>query len=81
VIGSAAGALYAGADQCLDTHPETKECCRQYLAVASELYKAIQQNYRAVWDQSREWAQATIDAILSLDLVQVRIRHSDGGVR
>ena len=63
----------------LDTHPETRDGCARYLAVATELYKAIQQNYRAVWDQSREWAQATLDAILSLDLVQVRIAGLDGG--
>lgn len=64
----------------LDTHPEAKERCAKYLAVTTELYKAVQQNYRAVWDQSREWAQATLDALLSLDLVQVRIRRTDGGV-
>jgi len=64
----------------LDTHPEAKERCTQYLAVTTELYKAVQQNYRAVWDESRDWAQATLDAILSLDLVQVRIRRADGGV-
>ncbi len=64
----------------LDTHPETKERCTQYLAVTTELYKAVQQNYRAVWDESRDWAQATLDAILSLDLIQVRIRRADGGV-
>jgi len=54
--------------------------CTQYLTVTTELYKAVQQNYRAVWDESRDWAQATLDAILSLDLVQVRIRRADGGV-
>ncbi|RWC87649.1 MAG: AAA family ATPase [Mesorhizobium sp.] len=64
----------------LDTHPDAKERCQQYLAVAGELYKAVQQNYRFVWDQSREWAQATLDAILSLDLVQVRILKGEGGV-
>lgn len=64
----------------LDTHPEAKERCTQYLTVTTELYKAVQQNYRAVWDESRDWAQATLDAILSLDLVQVRIRRADGGV-
>ena len=63
----------------LDTHPETRDGCARYLAVATELYKAIQQNYRAVWDQSPEWAQATLDAILSLDLVQVRAAGLDGG--
>jgi Holliday junction resolvasome RuvABC ATP-dependent DNA helicase subunit len=64
----------------LDTHPEARERCTQYLTVTTELYKAVQQNYRAVWDESRDWAQATLDAILSLDLVQVRIRRADGGV-
>ncbi len=64
----------------LDTHPEAKERCTKYLAVTTELYRAVQQNYRAVWDESRDWAQATLDAILSLDLVQVRIRRADGGV-
>ena len=53
----------------LDTHPETRESCERYLAVATELYGAVQKNYRAVWDESREWAQATLDAILALDLV------------
>ena len=64
----------------LDTHPETRESCERYLAVATELYGAVQKNYRAVWDESREWAQATLDAILALDLVQVRMAGPDGGV-
>jgi len=64
----------------LDTHPDAKGSCQKYRAASSELYQALQRNYRAVWDSSREWAQATIDAVLSLDLVQVRIRRADGGV-
>ena len=64
----------------LDTHAETRTSCARYLAVATELYGAVQRNYRAVWDQSREWAQATLDAILALDLVQVRMTGPDGGV-
>ena len=48
--------------------------------MTTELYNAVQKNYRAVWDQSREWAQATLDAILALDLVQVRIASPDGRV-
>ena len=55
----------------LDTRIRKPRKLQQYLAVAGELYKALQQNYRAVWDQSREWAQATLDAILSLNLVKV----------
>ena len=64
----------------LDTHPETSACCARYLEVATELYKSIQKNYRFVWDESREWAQATLDAILALDLVQVRMAGPDGGI-
>ena len=64
----------------LDTHPETRASCARYLAAATELYEAVQQNYRAVWDQSREWAQATLDAILALDLVQVRMAGPNGGI-
>ena len=64
----------------LDTHPETGADCARYLAVATELYTAIQKNYRFVWDESREWAQATLDAILALDLVQIRMAGPDGGI-
>ena len=64
----------------LDTHPETRACCARYLAVATELYKALQKYYRFVWNESREWAQATLDAILALDLVQVRMAGPDGGI-
>ena len=64
----------------LDTHSETRACCARYLAVASELYKAAQMNYRFVWDESHEWAQATLDAVLALDLVQVRMAGPDGGI-
>ena len=64
----------------LDTHPKTRANCARYLAVATELYGAVQKNYRAVWDESREWAQATLDAVLALDLVQVRMVAPDGGV-
>ena len=64
----------------LDTHPDTRASCRRYLAVATELYEAVQKNYRAVWDESHEWAEATLDAILALDLVQVRMANPEGGV-
>ena len=62
----------------LDTHPETRANCARYLAAATDLYATVQKNYRAVWDQSPEWAQATLDAILALDLVQVRMAGPDG---
>lgn len=64
----------------LDTHPQMRNQCDRYLAAATELYRAVQQSYRAMWDESREWAQATLDAILALDLVQVRIAAGEGAV-
>ncbi len=59
----------------LDTHRGVRETCSQYLALASELYGGIQARFQVVSDESPEWAQATLDALLSLDLLQVRIRH------
>lgn len=64
----------------LDSHPTSREMCKAYLAAASELFRNVQRHYRLVWERSREWAQATLDGILSLDIVQVRIRRADGGV-
>ena len=79
-LANEVGPLLIHPREWLDTHPETRDGCARYLAAATEFYKAIQQNYRAVWDQSPEWAQATLDAILALDLVQVRMAGPDGGV-
>lgn len=59
----------------LDTHPRVRETCARYLALASELYGGVQSRFQVVSDESPEWAQATLDALLSLDLLQVRIRQ------
>lgn len=59
----------------LDTHPVERAICADYLRLASELYGGIQTRFQVVSDESPEWAQATLDAMLSLDLLQVRIRQ------
>lgn len=59
----------------LDTHSEARATCAAYLALASELYAAVQSRFPVVSDESPEWAQATLDALLSMDLLQVRIRQ------
>lgn len=59
----------------LDTHPDVRAGCAHYLALASELYAGVQARFQVVSDESPEWAQATLDSLLSLDLLQVRIRH------
>ena len=43
--------------------------CACYLALSSELYGAVQSRFQVVSDESPEWAQATLDALLSLDLL------------
>lgn len=72
------GPLLVHPREWLDSHPDARRLCGEYLAVASELYNSVQKHYRIVWEQSREWAQATLDAILSLDLVQVKIQKPSG---
>lgn len=62
----------------LDTHPKDQKMCKKYLALAQELYGQVHNNYKSVWKESRELALATLDAILALDLLQVRIMDSDG---
>lgn len=59
----------------LDTHPAVRRLCEEYLALATELYSGVQTRFQVVSDMSAGWAQATLDALLSFDLLQVRIRH------
>ncbi|MFA5963739.1 MAG: AAA family ATPase [Sphingomonas sp.] len=59
----------------LDTHPDVRSVCARYLTLSSELYGGVQSRFQVVSDESPEWAQATLDALLSLDLLQVRIRQ------
>lgn len=68
------GQLLVHPREFLDTHPEVRAGCARYLALASELYSGVQARFQVVSDESPEWAQATLDALLSLDLLQVRIR-------
>ncbi len=72
------GPLLVHPREYLDTHPEVRSLCGAYLTLATELYSAAQQRYSEVSDHSAAWAQATMDALLSLDLLQVRIRHETG---
>lgn len=68
------GPLLVHPREWLDTHPDARRLCGEYLALATELYSNVQKHYRVVMEQSRDWAQATLDAILSLDLLQVKIQ-------
>ena len=62
----------------LDTHRETREKCQSYLDCASGLYRLTSQRFRIVCDESPDLAQATIDALLSIDVLQVSISGAEG---
>lgn len=58
----------------LDTHPALKIECTNYLTLAKELFGQVSAHFSEVANGSPAWARATLDALLSLDLLQVRIR-------
>ena len=64
----------------LDTHPEARTSCENYIRAAGELFEGLRRHYHAVRDRSQEWAQATLDALLTFDLVQVSIKGESGRI-
>jgi hypothetical protein len=48
------------------------------LEVASEIYGRLQTHYRQMVDVSASWARAAIEAMLALDVLQVRLTLPDG---
>ncbi|CAO3426278.1 hypothetical protein [Azospirillum argentinense] len=57
----------------MDGRPAVADCCRQYLAAAEALYHGIQETYGVVSEASPGYAQLTLEAILALDIVQVKV--------
>ncbi len=48
----------------------------EYLGLAAALYEKVQKHYRIMAGVSEGWARALLEALLSLDILQVRIRQS-----
>ena len=61
----------------LDGRPYFLRKIRQYLQLASQLYRGVQSNYRAMSEQSPDWAILTVELLLCLDVVQVRVQLPD----
>jgi Holliday junction resolvasome RuvABC ATP-dependent DNA helicase subunit len=62
----------------LDGRPAVLERVRRYLALAGQIYGQVQENYRVMASESPDWARMTLEALLALDVVQVRVHLSDG---
>ncbi|MFZ4699710.1 MAG: AAA family ATPase [Candidatus Methylumidiphilus sp.] len=72
------GKLIYHARSWLDGRPRVLESVRRYLSLAAELYREVQENYRVMVSHSSAWAGAVLELLLSLDIVQVRVRLPNG---
>jgi Holliday junction resolvasome RuvABC ATP-dependent DNA helicase subunit len=59
--------------------PQLVEAIAEYLGLAAAIYHRLQRHYRDMAEcSSRGWAGAAIEAMLALDVVQVRVDLGDG---
>lgn len=58
--------------------PALADKLAEYLKLAGEIYKRLQQHYRQMADVSPSWARAAIESALALDVLQVRVSLGDG---
>ncbi len=65
----------------LDGRPRVLEEVRRYLALAARLYRDTQAHYQVMDSGSPAWARAALEALLCLDIVQVRMVRPDGKER
>jgi len=54
---------------------------RQYLTLAARLYRETEAHYQVMASISKDWARAALEALLCLDIVQVRMVRPDGKER
>lgn len=62
----------------LDGKPAILTKIQRYLELAAVLYRGVQENYRVMEENSPAWALFTAEALLSLDVLQVRVRLPSG---
>jgi Holliday junction resolvasome RuvABC ATP-dependent DNA helicase subunit len=62
----------------LDGRQAVLEHVRRYLALAGQMYRQVQENYRIMASESPDWARMTLEALLALDVTQVRVHLPDG---
>ena len=72
------GKLIYHARSWLDGRPEILILIRRYLELAAHLYRETQEHYQVMASYSPDWARAALEALLALDIVQVRVRLPNG---
>jgi len=72
------GKLIYHARQWLDGRPQVLADVRRYLELAARLYREVDEHYHVMASSSPDWARAALEALLSLDIVQVRVVRADG---
>jgi hypothetical protein len=50
----------------------------EYLRVAGDLFRGISQTYGAMHQENPDWARLTLEGLLALDVVQVKVAEPDG---
>lgn len=50
----------------------------QYLKVAGDLFRGVSQTYGAMHQENPDWARLTLDGLLALDVVQVKVTDPEG---
>ena len=72
------GKLIYHARSWLDGRPAILIQVRRYLELAANLYRETQEHYQVMASYSPDWARAALEALLALDIVQVRVRLPNG---
>lgn len=54
------------------------QIAEEYLTVSGRLFRAVSENYGAMYQDNPDWAKSTLEGLLSLDVVQVRVSQQDG---
>jgi len=62
----------------LSGRPQLAEKCNMYIDLAKQLYNLVQTYYRMEYEISEGWARAVLEGLLTLDILQVRIKLDDG---
>ncbi|WP_201069151.1 MULTISPECIES: AAA family ATPase [Thiorhodovibrio] len=72
------GLLVFHARHWLDGRPEVLAKVRRYLELAACLYRETQDHYQVMAGISATWARAALEALLAIDIIQVRATRADG---
>ena len=57
---------------------DIREIARQYLQVTGQLFGLVAKNYGAMAQSDPNWAKTTLEGLLALDVVQARVKQTDG---